>query len=147
MITSSEKLWAIALTGAFAVVLIVAVSLSLNRGEQILGGGTTDNSFSSGEMSNAATSTGSNLVPVRILDQNGDRRYARIMNDSDTKIYFYFGNFDSGLAASTTVTLTKGMALAAGGSYEINPNNLYLGQIWATSTAASKSIITVEASQ
>jgi hypothetical protein len=96
-------------------------------------------------ITNGATTTTSLAVPVKVLNTNGSRRYALITNDSDTVVYLYLGYFASPKAASTTVALNTGVRLAAsGGSFEIDPDNLYTGQVWATSTAASKKLIYVE---
>lgn len=95
----------------------------------------------SGEAVNSATTTTSAL-PVMVLDSNTGRESAIIINDSDTVVYLYLGYFASADTASTTVSVNEGIRLnASGGSYEINADNLYKNQVWATSTAASKNII------
>lgn len=97
-----------------------------------------------GNIANSATSTTSDL-PVKVLDNNSARQYAKIMNDSDTAVYLYLGNFASPSAASTSVAINKGVRLNAnGGEYVIESGNLWFGQVWATSTAASKGIIYLE---
>ena len=93
----------------------------------------------------SATSTTSAL-PAKVLDVNSNRNYALIQNDSDTAIYLYLGYFADQSAASTSVGVNKGIRLLpnAANSFEIDSDNLYTGQVWASSTAASKKIIYIE---
>ena len=99
--------------------------------------------FSSGTTA-GATTTSTNL-PVKVLSNNSDRHYATIQNDSDTVVYLHLERFASGAAASTSVLLNQGIRLNAdGGTFEINVNNMYTGEIWATSSAANKNILFVE---
>jgi hypothetical protein len=58
-------------------------------------------------------------------------------------MYLYRGYFADYAAASTTLMYNKGIRLNAnGGSYEINSDNLYTGQIWLATTTANK-ILTI----
>lgn len=101
----------------------------------------------SGAVTNSATTTTSAL-PVKIFSTNGARSYARIQNISDTAVFLHFGYFASADTASTTVDVDEGIRLntvgTVGSVYEITDNNLYLGQVWATSTAGSKELIYIE---
>jgi len=104
-------------------------------------------------MTHYTTSTGSYdaAVPVKILTRNNERLYALIQNNSDTNIYLYFPtgllayNF-SELAtgytsATSSITTLEGLVkIVPSGSYEILPENMWIGEIWATSTAVSKNI-------
>lgn len=87
-------------------------------------------------------------LPIKLLDYNGDRHYARIQNISDTAVWLYHGYFVSNDAASTTVGVTNGIRLntvgTVGSTYVIDQDNLYIGQLWASSTAASKSVLILE---
>lgn len=91
-----------------------------------------------------ATSTHTTM-PVLLMSTNTSRVYGLIENDSDTVMYLYFGGFQDPVSASTTVNPNEGVRVNAnGGSYEILPENMYYGPIWATSTAASKNILITE---
>jgi len=106
-----------------------------------------------------STSTGSfaTNVPVKVLDNKTGRRYARIINDDDTSdVYLYitndalchnFAELASGCDASATSTITEltGIRLEnEGGYYDITPDNQFTGEVWATSSASSVKIITIE---
>jgi len=105
----------------------------------VLGGGRA-NTFD-GDSSNGATTTTSALS-VKVLDiTSGSRFYATVQNDSDTVIYLHRGYFADAMTASTSVKVNEGIRLNAnGGTVEFNDNNLYVGQVWATSTAEDKVI-------
>ena len=81
-----------------------------------------------------------------VIPASSTRIYALIINDSDTDIYLHFQNFTDHVAASTTVIRNRGIRLNAnGGSYEILPENMYVGDVWVASTTASgKRILTSE---
>lgn len=77
---------------------------------------------------------------VQVLAANPGREYALFTNNSDTAIYL---NFSS---ASTTLANYAVRLNATGGSYEMSSNlgNLYSGEVWASSTAANKEMLTLE---
>lgn len=127
------------------IVIVVAIFVAIVYKENFKNRGLIGTLPLNGLITNSATSTTSAL-PVLVLDTNASRRYAMICNDSDTVAYLYLGNFASGAAASTTVVVGKGIRLNASGSCYtmIDDENLWQGQVWATSTAASKSLIYVE---
>jgi hypothetical protein len=126
----------------FAVVMFLAAAYLVLSPKGQLGG--TDFNHLESIATQSSTSTTSDL-PVKVLSSNAARKYASITNDSDTVIYLYFADFSSAAAASTTVGVNKGIRLnAAGGSYEIDDRNLYIGEIWASSTLSSKKILFVE---
>jgi len=69
-----------------------------------------------------------------ILSTNNDRRYALIVNDSDTTIY---------LALGGAAVLNQGIQLNAnGGSYEINWTNLFRGQICGIHGGSGNKVVT-----
>lgn len=123
-------------------VKVEGLTVPTSNQEQVLKG--TDFNQLESIATQSATSTTSAL-PVKVLSNNTARKYAYIANDSDTAVYLYFGNFASADVASTTVGVNKGIRLnATGGSYELDDRNLYVGEIWASSTASSKKILFVE---
>lgn len=107
-----------------------------------------------------STSTGSyaSNVPVKLLDRDNDRQYARIQNNSNSVVCLYLAdglydyNFTEMATGYTSVTSTvdnldeliclSPYADTISGdtlfnfpnSYEITPDNLFIGQVWATST-------------
>ena len=105
------------------------------------------------------TSTGSftdGMMPVKLLERDADRVYALIINDSSSDIYVYAtssnlgtdGLGDSVFDAAATSSLVSinpdeemsqsGIRVVSdGGAYEILPDNLVIGYIWATSTAGA----------
>jgi len=75
-----------------------------------------------------------------ILSANDARKYALIVNDSDTVIY---------LALGAAAVVNSGIRLNAnGGAYEINWTNLYKGAIYGIHAAAGllKTVTVVEGS-
>jgi len=124
--------------GITVIFVIISLVLYFNNSKQELGTTWT------GEAINSATTTTSAL-PVMVLDANPARESAIIVNDSDTVVYLHLGYFASADTASTTVLVNQGIRLtASGGSYEINADNKYKNQVWATSTVASKVITYTE---
>lgn len=93
-----------------------------------------------------ATTTGAHQRPVMLMTTNTSRIYGLIVNDSDTDLYIFMRGYkDTVNAGSVISSLTTGIRINAnGGSYEILPENLYNGPIWASSTAASKQILVIE---
>lgn len=91
-----------------------------------------------------STSTSATLNQ-RVLELNPAREYALITNDSDTVLYLYPKYFASYRAASSTLMYNQGIRLnASGGSYEIDKDNPYTGQIWLATTTASKKLLIIE---
>jgi len=73
-----------------------------------------------------------------ILSANANRKYALIVNDSDTVIY---------LALGAAAAVNSGIRLnAGGGAYEINWTNLYKGAIYGIHAVAgvTKTVTVVE---
>ena len=117
-----------------------------------------------------STTTGSfaSNVPVKVLDNRTGRKYARIINDGTTDVYLYISNdklcynfaeMDASCIASATSTITELTGIKLGPSsnavsgdilynspnyYDITPDNQFTGEIWATSSAASVKIISIE---
>jgi hypothetical protein len=72
---------------------------------------------------------------AKVLKENPLRKYAILVNNSDTVIYICLGQ---------PASSTYGIRLNAnGGNYEINSNNLWTGEIWAY-CSASKNLLTTE---
>ena len=93
----------------------------------------------------AVVTTSNSGLPARVLAENTSRYYAAIVNDSDTAIYITLQSFTNSSSASTTVGAGKGIRLNSnGGSYEILPENMYTGEVWASSSASGKSITSVD---
>lgn len=90
-------------------------------------------SFSSFYDTTVGTSAG------QVLSADPGRSYALFTNDSDTAIYL---NFSS---ASSTLANYAVRVNANGGVYEMSAahDNLYLGEVWASSTAATKTLRTL----
>lgn len=126
---------------AIAILFAVNQFLPLQSTQRNTGGAVN---YLSSVSTQSATNTTA-LWPVKILSGNTGRTYAQITNDSDTAVYLYFGTFTDPSAASTSAKVNQGIRLnATGGTYEITDQNLYVGEIWASSTASSKKILFVE---
>jgi hypothetical protein len=64
-----------------------------------------------------------------------------LANESFTTYYTPGGGTYTDLATSTITSLTQGLiVLTPSSTYEISPDNLHLGEVWATSTTASAMI-------
>lgn len=71
-------------------------------------------------------------VSTAVLVANANRKFTVFVNDSDTVIY---------LSLSGTAVMNEGIRLnAAGGNYEINLINLYLGAVTAICAVAGKNL-------
>lgn len=76
---------------------------------------------------------------TRFLEQNPNRHYVALVNDSDEDIYIALGQ---------TAVSNKGIRLnSAGGSYEINMLNPFYGFVEAICASGSKNLCVVEVSQ
>jgi len=89
-------------------------------------------------VTNTAVSVGD--TSTTILAANANRKYALIVNDSDTNIY---------LALGAAAAVNSGIRLNAnGGAFEINWANLYKGAIYGIHAAAglTKVVTVIEGS-
>lgn len=139
------------IAGVVAVILFVGIFGYVQKdktGDGFLSGAQDAVIIGGSDLSISTTSTVAG-IPVKVLDTNTAREYARITNISDTVIYLYLQDLSTAIQASSTllkaaVPLNGVYLSASGGTYEIKSDNLYIGQVWATSTAASKSVIYME---
>lgn len=93
------------------------------------------NNFQSVTVSATTTIAGTASV---VLAKNGGRKFAVITNTSGTIAYLAF-NGTANPNASTTLVSSNDYVIplaASGGSYTINLDNLYTGQVLASSSAA-----------
>lgn len=117
---------------AIAIVIITATILFTENRD--LGGysiswisGTTN---SSSTVSNSASS---------VVSDNTGRLYLSLVNDGANVVYLHF------IATSTGVVAQEGIRLSAtGGSFEIDANNLYLGEIYAITSSGTSTLTIVE---
>lgn len=86
--------------------------------------------------------------PVKVLGLNSTTRYALFQNNSDKDVWLYATT----TALNTTearqyfnrkdgILLLAKQASSTASWWEITPNNLIYGNIWASSTATGKNII------
>lgn len=124
-------------TSIFITVAFLSGAYASNIKSNIFGGRSSVNnplSYSSSSLTETATTT--QAPSVLVLSANSSRTYARITNDSDTAIY---------IGTASTSSINEGIRLDAdGGTFVINQDNLYTGEFWATSSAASKNILITE---
>lgn len=121
--------------GALALTAIV-LSFGGKEGALTLKGAPDFNEVKTAFTNSKSVTVGTSAVAV--LAANGSRQYALLTNDSDTAIYLNLGT------ASTTSGNYSVRVNANGGQFEIGTDFLYKGQIWASSTAASKVLRVVE---
>jgi len=128
---------------AIAIVLIVLAFLGGRylKPDAPAGGTSVDNLIDG--LTSTATSTGGTF-PIKVLDTNYGRGYALIQNDSANDVYLWFQDFTTTANASTTVAVNKGVLLKPAGHYEMLPENLIVGQVWATSTVSGSRILIIE---
>lgn len=134
------------------IAIVLAVSFIQPQIQKVVnfGGAGIDNHFPGVTMS--ATSTGSFCAtcPVKVLSADTGRRYARIENSGNTgnTVYLYFSETPLALnltaitggetAATGTITTLNGLIiLAPSSTYEILPEKLFTGEVWATTTNAN----------
>lgn len=116
------------------------IAISPITGQEILGYNQGSNNILSSVSSSVTTTNVGG--PTLLLSRNATRQYCYVVNNSDTGIYLTFRNFDSQSAASSSIGSNLGLLLVAnGGSYECLPENMVVSDIWATSTASGKSIV------
>jgi len=125
------------------VSLIIAFILGIAGygGYQVFGSRADAATNMIGGLTAFSTSTNSGILPVKLLTMDSNRRYVSITNTSATAAYLYFTtdtwSLDgSGTPATSTITSLNGIYLVGGGSYDINPDNMIYGHIWASSTVA-----------
>jgi len=87
-----------------------------------------------GSYTNTAVTVGN--TTTAILAAEPSRMHVVIVNDSDEAVYLAFG---------ADAVLNSGVRLnASGGSYEMNPDNLYAGAINGICTSGQKVVTVVE---
>jgi hypothetical protein len=135
------------------------VKLKINNKNEKVGYSANSNVLDTIIHNSTTTSSYCSYCPVKLLDYDFNRQYARIQNVSDTAVYLYIstttlsydttGILDSQNSATGTISSLNGLIVlaplnssVAGDSlanadtyYDILPNNLIIGEIWATSTA------------
>lgn len=73
-----------------------------------------------------------------LLAQNTAREYAIISNSGSVAAYISLNSTSTGFAAG------EGIYIPAGGSYEINNSNLWMGPVYIVTTSGTTSIATEE---
>lgn len=137
------------LNTALLLIIVGLLAGSFFKQESLLGGvGSNGINVIDGNATNVgATSTPNNNSgePVKVLARNNGRQYASICNDATTPIYLIFKDFASvqvaSSSAATTLSYRLNAANIAGNCYQIRPENLFLGEVWATSTIRSHQVI------
>jgi len=128
---------------ALVVVIVAAAYYFFGINDTFKG----SNIFTSG-VNNSATTTRDFAYPVKVLSANSGRQYAHICNDSDTVIYLALDSESPTSTINTRIIPNSGIRLNAvsnaNSCFDITTDNLYLGEVWATSTAAAKKIIFIE---
>ncbi len=146
MNNKQNNLAVIALAVVAVLALIATVIVGLSKvGNEYAGAFAAPGHNQFVTVTQTATTTATNLLPVQVFATNTSRIYGLVVNDSDTDIYIFLKGFSNSLTAAGLVDFNKGIRLNAnGGNYEILPENMYLGPIWASSTATGKRLLTIE---
>ena len=108
--------------------IIFVIGLILFQGPAPMGS-MAINRFSVATNSSVVSATTSSFT---ILEPNSGRLYAYIANEATPTIYLFLG---------ATATANKGIKLDTGESYEIKPENLYVGAVSAISGTTTTSTI------
>lgn len=140
----------------FAALLVALTGCTSGTG-LLRGSSSIDNNTA--YASHTATSTASycSTCPVLLADNDPGRRWMEITNtgNNGNTVYLYLSGTDLELnltelgtgetsATSTIDNINELIMLRPSTTYKILPENLFTGEIWATSTApASPTIITV----
>ena len=123
--------------------LIVAITALFGGNAVVdnLGGSGSARNNMCGSSNSAFSTTTSATQNKLILPRNDSRCNVAIANDSDTKVYIYRGYLGTEVEASTTQIQNIGLPLNAnGGTYNMESDGLYQGQIWLGTTTADKDI-------
>lgn len=117
--------------GIIALILaIFALILTFNFAKDYVGGSPDANRFDTITSGSATTST---TTIQQLLAKNASRSYAHITNQGTSTIFMMMSSTSTGAVANAGIQLTSGE------SYDINSENLYIGDIWlATSSVATK---------
>lgn len=90
----------------------------------------------------ATTTAPSSSLPLKVLPRDTNRIRAEITNNDGTNVaYLYIGEFDSAVAASTTVVVNAGVRLDPKETYVIDDSNWFPDTVWASSTAATQLLV------
>lgn len=137
--------------GGLVLGLVLFSGGKVERAKSLLGAAVDFNLIDA--PTHTATSTGTRF-PVKVLSRNYNRIYALVENDptNSSNVYLFFGNFATSQAAAdglpanlvSSTSATGTVVLAPGGSYEILPENMVIGDMWATGTASGILIKTVD---
>lgn len=119
-----------------AVVAVGTIMFVLAGGNAPAVGGAYNNNYFATVSTNTAVTAATSSTSI--LAKNASRTYARITNTD--------ANFVCLSLAAATAVDCEGIYLAAsGGTYEITPDNLYIGEIRAISNTASSVLTVTEA--
>jgi hypothetical protein len=113
------------------VLVLLLISVLSPTSKPLVGGGGGQNDFRSGLSTTTTTSVG---LPKIVLTPRSGRKYAVITNTTATIAYLSLNATTTGTnLADSDFTIPLA---ASGGTYAINPDNLYLGNVWASSSVA-----------
>jgi len=128
------------------IVLIILIVFSMNRTDDAvnqLGGGQESRFNTIDDLTSLATST-SAINPVKVLTLDANRRYALFQNNTAVDIWLYATTTaltSLPLANTDGILLEAKKAGAPISTFEISPNNMIYGHIYASSTAAATIIV------
>ncbi len=124
------------LIAVLALAALVLGGLVLTEGEVERAGGPAAVNDFSGVVSNSSVEVGPGNSE-QVAATSTSRKYLVLSNDSAEAVYLSFSN---------PASVNSGMLLAASSTYEINPDNLFVGSVHAITTgAASSSVLIIEA--
>ena len=127
------------------VVGVLALLVFVTHKPVVSIGAPGDGSYVQMDTSTASVTTTAGGLPALVLARNTGRSVADIcsLNSNATTTWLYFQNFASPTAANATVVPNKGYGLLPGQCYAIRGSNLYITDVWASSTVANQTLTTV----
>ena len=144
--TTLQKWISGVVVGLLVLIAVSSVALNFKTISRAFGNAYTETNFPTA-FQYTTTTLASNNLPIKLLSQDYARNYVRIDNVSSNDVYIYLASttltFNTGVQlATTSITSLNGIYLKASSSYELNANNLFTGEVWASSTASSKINVT-----
>lgn len=124
------------LVGIALLAVLALATVAYNSTEPLLTPGAEFNRI---ETNVTNTSSTVSTTALMALDVNSSRVYAALVNNGSNAVYLSLKATSTGVTPNTGILLT-----ANGGSYEITPDNLYIGPIYAITASGTSSLTIVE---
>lgn len=132
--------------GGIIILILVTGILAYNKdSESEIGFASvaSTNIFDTFSSANATTTSGDTTSKgLKILGKNLNRQYARICNESTAIVWLSFATGTADITAEKNKGARLNSSAVGDNCFEILPENLYRGEVRATSSAAGSNVIT-----